>query len=102
MARRTAVLLFFALVSGLVAFGQAGQQSSPQTNRVVAAAPVMANPVIPKNLKDLMVLGWRVNGVEGVDKPWHLKATYQTFDADGNVTGSGTYEEWVASPEKWK
>jgi TonB family protein len=102
MTRRTAVLLFFALVPGLVAFGQAGEQSSHQTNQTVAAAPVVANPVMPKNPNELMVLGWRVNGADGVDKPWHLKATYQTFDADGNATGSGTFEEWVASPEKWK
>ena len=104
MARRTgpSVFLFFALVPGLAAFGQAGAQSSPRTNQVIAAAPVVSSPVIPKNLKELMVLGWRVNGVAGIDKPWHLKATYQTFDADGNAAGSGTFEAWVASAEKWK
>ena len=76
MARRivSAVLLFFAFFQGLtLAFGQAAGQGSPQTNQVAAAA---VNPMLPKTLKELMALGWRVNGVEGVDKPWHLKATY--------------------------
>jgi TonB family protein len=102
MARRTAsaVLLFFALVPGLTrAFGQAAGRGFPQTNQVAAAA---VNPMLPKNLKELMVLGWRVNGVEGVDKPWHLKATYQTFDADGQPKETGTFEEWWNGSEKSK
>lgn len=102
MERRivSAVLLFFALVQGLtLAFGQATGQGSPQTNQVAAAA---VNPMLPKTLKELMALGWRVNGVEGVDKPWHLKATYQTFDADGQPTETGTFEEWWDSSEKSK
>ena len=97
MARRSVsfVLFFFALVPDLTAvFGQAAVQSAPQTNQV--------NPVMPKDLSGLMLLGWRVNGVEGVDKPWHLKATYQTFNADGKPKGQGTFEEWWVSPEKWK
>lgn len=104
MTRRTGptVLLFFALVPGLaLALGQAAVQNSPQTNQVAAGAAA-ANPVLPKSLKELMLLGWRVNGVEGVDKPWHLKANYQTFDADGQPKGTGAFEEWWDGPEKWK
>lgn len=102
MARRTvsAVFLFFALVPGLtLLFGQAAGQGSPQKNQLASAT---INPMLPKSLKELMVLGWRVNGVEGVDKPWHLKATYQTFDADGQPKETGTFEEWWNGSEKSK
>src|SRR5215472_13445160 len=104
--RGSTVFLFFALVPGLtLAIGQAAVQSPPQTNQVAAAASAVGAPVkpaIPKDLRKLMLLGWQLNGIEGVDRPWHLKAAYQTFDADGKPTGSGTFEEWWASPEKWK
>ncbi|MGC2213089.1 MAG: energy transducer TonB [Silvibacterium sp.] len=84
-----------ALVQGLV-------QTSGQAATQTATAAVAAAAVMPKKPDALMLLGWKVNGVEGVDKPWHLKAAYQTFDADGKPTRSGTFEEWRASPEKWK
>ncbi|MGC2213087.1 MAG: energy transducer TonB [Silvibacterium sp.] len=94
------MLSFFLLgFLGLVRVsGQTPGQAAVQT----ATPAVAAAAVMPKKPEALMLLGWRVNGVEGVDKPRHLKATYQTFDADGKPTGSGTYEEWWASPEKWK
>jgi TonB family protein len=106
MAQRSGpfVLIVFALVAGLaVAFGQAAGPSSPQTNQVAAAvAPAAIHPVMPKDLKKLMLLGWQVNGIEGVNKPWHLKAVNQKFDADGQPKGTGVFEEWWAGPEKWK
>lgn len=102
MVRRSGsfALFFFALVPGLAAaFGQAAATTtSSPTNQVAAAV----SPVMPKDLRKLMVLGWQLNGIEGVEKPWHLKATYQTFDADGKPKGQGTFEEWWASAEKWK
>ena len=60
-------------------------------------------PKMPKNPKDQMLLAAKVNGLgqEGA-KPWHLKASYQTFDADGNPKGQGTFEEWWAAPDKYK
>ncbi|HEY1579330.1 MAG TPA: energy transducer TonB [Terracidiphilus sp.] len=30
--------------------------------------------------------------------PWHLKATYQTYDQDSKPLSQGTYEHWWASP----
>lgn len=35
-------------------------------------------------------------------KPWHLRATYQTFDDKGQPKSQGTFEEWWAGPEKDK
>jgi TonB family protein len=32
-------------------------------------------------------------------KPWHMKATYQLYDEQGNPTQQGKYEYWWASPD---
>jgi TonB family protein len=55
----------------------------------------------PTNARDLMVLAAKTNGLAGLeDRPWHLKANYQIFDADGNQEQSGVLEEWSAGPKK--
>lgn len=45
----------------------------------------------------------KVNNLEqdGVH-PWHLKATYEIFDMQGQSKGTGTYEEWWVSAKKNK
>lgn len=44
-----------------------------------------------------------VNGLDGPDmKPWHLKASFETFDDDGKSKSTGTYEEWWADKGKHK
>ena len=35
-------------------------------------------------------------------KPWHLKATYQLFDDNGNPSDQGTFEYWWASPKVYR
>lgn len=57
---------------------------------------------MPKDPKDLMLLAARVNGLGPNMKPWHLKADFQTFDADGQPLDRGVFEEWWAASEKWK
>ncbi|HEY3838180.1 MAG TPA: energy transducer TonB [Bryobacteraceae bacterium] len=58
---------------------------------------------MPKDPNALMQLAARVNGLGSPDmKPWHLKAAYQTFDADGKPKDQGVFEEWWAGPEKYK
>jgi len=49
-----------------------------------------------------MVQAARVNGLSGLLVPWHLEATYQTFDADGKPKDQGTFSEWWAGKEKYK
>ena len=101
MARRAAFLvLFFFALAPAAASAQAAVQSAPHTNQ--AAAAVTADPAMPNDLNGLMLLGWRLNGIEGVNRPWRLRANYQTFDADGKPKDQGTFEEWWAGPEKWK
>ena len=35
-------------------------------------------------------------------KPWHFKASYQTYDQDGRAGELGTYEYWWASPSVFR
>jgi len=54
-------------------------------------------------LAQLMTKAAAVNGLDGPDvKPWHLKASFETFDDDGKSKSTGTYEEWWASREMRK
>lgn len=49
-----------------------------------------------------MLLAAQMNGLGGINKPWHVKASYQTFDADGSPKDQGVFEEWWAGPRKAK
>ena len=58
---------------------------------------------MPKHPKDQLILAAKVNGLGAAGmNPWHLKASYQMFDADGQPKGQGTFEEWWAGPKKYK
>jgi TonB family protein len=58
---------------------------------------------MPTDPNELMKLAAQVNGLHGKDlKPWHIKATYQTFDAEGGPKDQGTFEKWWASPQRSK
>jgi hypothetical protein len=48
-----------------------------------------------------MQLAAQVNGLDTPGmKPWHLKATYQTYDEQGKPKNQGTFEEWWVAPGK--
>ncbi len=49
-----------------------------------------------------MVQAARLNGLAGLLVPWHLEATYQTFDVDGKPKDEGTFSEWWAGKDKYK
>jgi TonB family protein len=65
-------------------------------------------PAIPPgtNLSDpqaLLPLAVTVNSLDGTKlTPWHLKASYESFDEQGKLADQGTFEEWRLSPDKWK
>ena len=44
----------------------------------------------------------KTNGLGEDTKPWHVHATYQTFDEQGKPSGTGTFEMWWASATKYK
>lgn len=107
---KSRVFLFWGLVFALgrvAALGQVANQSTTHVSTAAPAAPsaspAAADPVTPKDPNAAMQLAARVNGLASTDmKPWHLKANYQTFDADGKPKDQGVFEEWWAGPEKWK
>ena len=94
LAIKVRYLLFLGLLGMAVGVLAAGQ---------AAPANATVDPVMPKDPIAAMLLAARVNGLGSPDmKPWHLKANYQTFDADGRLKDQGVFEEWWAGPEKWK
>jgi TonB family protein len=56
-----------------------------------------------EDLGQLLAKAAAVNGLDGPNvKPWHLKASFETFDDDGKSKSTGTYEEWWAGEKKRK
>jgi TonB family protein len=68
----------------------------------VGAAAQTSTPQPPESIKDPKELLAAIRPYYDFDnpalKPWHLKATYQIFDPDGNPGEQGTFEYWWASP----
>jgi TonB family protein len=68
-----------------------------------AVAPAPAAVVMPSDPNELMKLAAQVNGLGAPGlKPWHLKASYQSFDLNDNPKEFGVFEEWWAAPDKYK
>jgi TonB family protein len=87
---RTALrwLTLFVLAGGTAAF--AAKQKSDASS-------------LPKDPAALLALAAQHNGLAGPGlKPWHIKATYQLYDAKGKPTDKGTFEEWWAAPNEFK
>jgi hypothetical protein len=49
-----------------------------------------------------MELATKVNGLQGLNVPWHLKAAYQLFGPDGKETEKGTCEEWRVNAQQYR
>ena len=59
--------------------------------------------IYPSDPKELMLAATRLNNLTTPDmKPWHMKATFQTFDQNGAVTNEGAFDEWWANPQQSK
>jgi TonB family protein len=66
-----------------------------------AAKPQSDPSGLPKDPAALLALAAQQNGLEGPGlKPWHIKASYQLYDAKGNPTAKGTFEEWWAGKQE--
>jgi hypothetical protein len=91
-------LFCFAALGGVSLHGFA--QDAPPSATPAKDAPAAT---LPSDPKELMLLAAKTNGLTGDDvKPWHLKASWKLFDEKGSVKDQGTYEEYWASPEKYK
>jgi len=76
----------------------------PQTTQYSASNPANSEAAsMPSDPVTLLALAALLNGLDGPGvQPWHIKLTYQMFDTDGDPQNSGTYEEFWASPNKYK
>lgn len=86
MVRRT--LCFLVILSAGLGWGWAQTAVQP--------------PVMPKKPKALMLLAAQVNGLHGINHPWHIKANFQTYDPNGKPADQDVFEEWWAGPRKYK
>jgi TonB family protein len=88
-----AKLLFCSL---LAAVAGGALPCEAQTPAVASSAPMPTDPAA------LMQLAAQKNGLAGKGlKPWHIKVAYQTYDAKGNPSQQGTFEEWWNSPSEY-
>jgi hypothetical protein len=93
-------LLLFAFV----------QAAAPGPAPAAAAPPTQAAPAAgtgdfstPADPKELMEMARKMNGLRGLDgQPWHLKASYEVFGADGQSKDKGTFEEWWIKARQYK
>jgi TonB family protein len=73
-----------------------------------AAAPVPPAPAAPPDVatpddpRKRIELAEKVNGLHGLDIPWHLKASYEVFTTDGTTGDAGVYEEWRVSEKQYR
>jgi TonB family protein len=72
----------------------------------IAAAIAFAQtpaPAPPSDPGALLQLAADSNGLHGAKaKPWHMHATWKSIDAQGQITGQGTLEEWWAAETRYK
>jgi TonB family protein len=73
------------------------QAIRPQT----AGTP--SNPTLPKEPRAILEAARPLYDFSDPSlKPWHLKASYQLYDDQGNPSEQGTYEYWWASPKVYR
>jgi TonB family protein len=76
------------------------QAVTPPPPGVAPVGPL--DTATPGNAQERMALATRVNGLLGLDIPWHLQASYELFDPDGKSREKGTYEEWRINDKQYK
>jgi TonB family protein len=90
-------VIYLALFSALAAaaFAQQAVTTNPP-----AAPPSTEMPTDPRAIFAAAAPYYNFN--DSSLKPWHLKATYQLYDAEGKPGELGTYEYWWASPDVYR
>jgi len=87
--------LGFHLVVTPVVFAQAANSGAPAGAQTVSTMPSDPRAILEEAAK--------ANGLNGPDlRPWHIKASYETFDLKGKPQDSGTYEEFWISDKKYR
>lgn len=94
--------IFVLFTLGQSATTPAGPASAGDSSQTVAAREAPTNVTTPTDPKQRMELAKKVNGLLGLDIPWHLKATYEVFGPDGKSTEKGTFEEWRLNSNQYR
>jgi TonB family protein len=99
-------LILVILLIGSLGFAQV--QGTPPGPPASAGPTAQATPatssevVTPTDPKERMELAQKVNGLHGLDIPWHLKASYEVLGLDGKPTDTGTFEEWRVNTKQYR
>jgi len=98
--------MLYLSVSVLFALAQSTTVPAPPAAGSASSQPAPpaspAEVMTPKDPKERMDLARKVNGLQGLDVPWHLKASYEVFAADGKSSDTGTYEEWRVNATQYR
>ena len=102
----TLILLLAHAVAPALAQSAANPSASSNggaTAPVPAAPAVLAIPHLPKDAADILALARKYNGLDSPNlKPWHIVASYETFDDKGQSKAKGTFEEFWLGDGKYK
>jgi TonB family protein len=87
-------------------------RSKPRLRRLATLALLLAASVLAAaqtnpggasdDAEELLQRAAKVNGLSDGGQPWHLKASFQVFTAEGTPENQGTYEEFWVSPVRFK
>ena len=76
---------------------------SAQTATGTATGPAVPPGVDLKDPQALLSVATGMNSLDDTrGTPWHLKASYESFDEKGSQVDQGTFEEWRLAPDQWK
>lgn len=90
-------LLVFIIMIPFASQAQNNSTPAPVTPETVAQSPTATDAA--KILSEAFTLyGLESSGA----RPWHLKATYETLDGQGQMKVNGTYEEFWTGPKRYK
>src|ERR1700733_2901341 len=89
-------LILVILLMGCLGFAQAQETPPAPAGPPSQAVPSTSSAVVttPTDPKERMELAEKVNGLHGLDIPWHLKASFEVFGLDGKSTDKGIFEKW--------
>jgi hypothetical protein len=86
--------LFTATATFLLVSAQSQISTAPIPPAGAAATVSSSSQPMTTDPAQLLDLAAQLNGLDGPDvKPWHVKATYETFDDEGKSKATGTFEE---------
>ena len=80
-----------------------GGTTAPVPATPSSAPAVEAMPTLPADAAGILSLASRYNGLDAPGlMPWHIAATYETFDAKGQSSAKGTFDDYWLGDGKYK